>query len=121
MSEHDAQVTLFNWAKLEERKYPKLKKMFAIPNGGLRNKRVAGKLRMEGVKSGVLDILLPVKTDSYSGLFIEMKFGRNKLTDNQKIWKEYFEEEGFQTAVCYSWVEARDIIIDYLKPGGINA
>lgn len=115
MSEHQAQVNLFNWAKLEERKYPKLKKMFAIPNGGLRNKTVAAKLRAEGVKAGVLDILLPVKTASFPGLFIEMKFGKNKLTDNQKVWKKYFEEEGFATAVCYEWYEAKDVIIDYLK------
>lgn len=86
--------------------------MFSIPNGGKRKNGWWEKT--EGLKSGVLDILLPVKTASFSGLFIEMKFGKNKLTGNQKIWKEWFEEEGFQTAVCYSWIEARDAVIDYL-------
>ena len=113
MSEHQAQVNLFNWAKLEERRLPKLKKMFAIPNGG---KRKSGWWeKTEGLKSGVLDILLPVKTASHSGLFIEMKWGKNKLTANQKVWKEWFEEEGFATAVCYEWYEARDVILKYLK------
>lgn len=114
MSEHQEQVNLFSWARIHETKHPKLKRMFAIPNGGLRNKLVAKKLKAEGVKAGVLDILLPVKTACFPGLFIEMKFGKNTLTDNQKVWKKWFEEEDFKTAVCYSWIEAVTVVVEYL-------
>ena len=38
MSEHDEQVALFEWAALREAEIPELALLFAIPNGGLRNK-----------------------------------------------------------------------------------
>jgi hypothetical protein len=83
-SEHLEQVKLFNWRNLNLDKYPQLKNMFAIPNGGHRFIGVAKKLKSEGVQAGVLDVFLahPVKNiqiifKGYSGLFIEMKFGKN--------------------------------------------
>ena len=126
MSEHNEQVALFKWAKLQEKKYPCLRLMFAIPNGGHRHKLTAMKLKAEGVKAGVLDVFLPVpmqkKTYGFNtgwipGLWIEMKYGKNKLTEEQKQWKADFEAQGFQTALCYSWVEAKDTIINYLSIG----
>ncbi len=56
MSEHQEQCALFHWAAHMESKHPQLGLLFAIPNGGLRNKLVARKLKMEGVKAGVLEI-----------------------------------------------------------------
>jgi hypothetical protein len=48
-SEHDEQVALFEMIRLYQTKYPPLKNCFAIPNGGLRHKVVAAKLKAEGV------------------------------------------------------------------------
>lgn len=113
MSEHDEQVALFDWARLNESKHPQLKMLFAIPNGGLRNMVVAKKLKREGVKAGVPDMFLAVRTRTRSGLFIEMKFGKNKTTKEQDEWIQKLNGV-FYTAVCYSFEEAKQVIIDYL-------
>lgn len=114
MSEHQEQKWLFEWAWKLERLHPQLGLMFAVPNGGLRNKLVAKKLKAEGVKSGVPDIFLAVPKDSYHGLFIEMKFGKNKATENQTKWLNNLWAQGYETAICYSWGDAKDIICKYL-------
>ena len=116
-SEHLEQVKLFNWAELSEKKYPQLRNMFAIANGGHRHLFVAKKLKSEGVRKGVLDIFLGHPTEKYSGLFIEMKFGRNKLTKEQKEWTERLTQAGYKCSLCYSFEEARDEILNYLKEG----
>jgi hypothetical protein len=119
--EHTEQVALVNWARANEGKYPELRNLFAIPNGGHRHLSVAKKLKAEGVRKGVLDIFLahPVKNiqiifKGYSGLFIEMKFGKNKLTKEQKEWIERLTQAGYKCSVCYSFEEARDKILNYL-------
>lgn len=115
--EHQHQVALFQWARLHERKMPELKLLFAVPNGGLRNPAVAGKLKAEGVKAGVPDILLPVARKGYYGLAIEMKSRTGRLGDDQKEWLRALEDVNWKTAVCYSEKEASAVITDYLNLG----
>lgn len=114
VTEHDEQVALFEWAALSEKNHPELKWMFAIPNGGQRHIVVAKKLKDEGVKPGVPDIFLPKANKKYLGLFIEMKVGKNKLTQNQETWIEALSQLGYACAVCYSVEEAIVDIEEYL-------
>jgi hypothetical protein len=115
--EHQHQVALFRWAKLQCA-YPELDLLFAIPNGGHRNKATAGKLKAEGVKAGVPDLFLPVQRGGYAGLFIEMKAGRNKPTLEQASWHLKLSHQGYRVSVCYGWEAARDLIVAYL--GGLE-
>ena len=120
--ESKEQQALFTWAKLNENKIPQLKLMFHIPNGGKRNAREAARLKREGVKAGVPDIFLPVSQVNkinnmmsiYNGLFIEMKINKNKPTKNQKKWIDALTAYGYKVEICYSWIEAANIICDYL-------
>lgn len=133
--EHQEQVALFNWAKFCENKCPLLRMMFSIPNGGKRHITVARKLKAEGVKAGVPDIFLPVPVEGFvketseesekfysgilkpvkiPGLFIEMKVGKNKLTENQVGWFNELKKHGYQYNICYSWIEAAKVICEYL-------
>lgn len=114
MSEHTEQVSLFNWAKVHETRHPELGLLHAIPNGGDRHPAVAAKLKAEGVKSGVPDMFLPVPTPFFHGLYIEMKFGRNKLSPAQKEWRGYLLEQGYNHHVCYTWICAARVICVYL-------
>jgi hypothetical protein len=123
-TEHGHQTALFCWAAMVVRQghFPCLQFMFAIPNGGERNIAVAGKLKAEGVKRGVFDIFLPyaapapgVPRHFYNGLFVEMKIKPNKLTDEQQQFMSDMLRGGYQCAVCYSWMEARDAIIAYIQ------
>ncbi|MEW3513964.1 VRR-NUC domain-containing protein [Clostridium butyricum] len=109
------QATLIQWCNLQSCKYSELKLIFAIPNGGYRNKAEARKLKATGTKSGVPDLFLPVPRSQKYGLFIEMKVGRNKCTENQKKWIRKLLEQGYEVKVCYSCEEAIQIIKKYLN------
>lgn len=62
-------------------------RIFAIPNGGARSKTTAGRLKAEGVSSGVPDLFVPAWR-----LWIEMKRETGgKLSPNQKDWIKYLK------------------------------
>lgn len=123
-SEHSEQVALFQWAYSSEHKYPELALLFAIPNGAklpwIRNKKghrfssEAMRLKAEGLKSGVPDIMLPVARLNYCGLFIEMKIKGNKPTDNQMRWHLLLEGQRYRVVVCYGFEEAKNALLTYL-------
>jgi hypothetical protein len=115
-TESNEQQELFKWAKLSECKYPDLRWLHAIPNGGLRNKVTAARLQREGVKPGVPDICLPVPRGAYKGLYIEMKRVRGGIASgNQKGWIIGLCRNGYCARICEGWVEAKDLILWYLE------
>ncbi len=126
MSEHDEQVAVFEWAKVMvmSGRCPELALMFAIPNGGKRPKRRdrhgnwyspgGVKMKAEGEKPGVLDMMLPVACQGYHGMFIEMKFGRNKLTPEQQAWARALAAQRYFVIVAYDAQEAIEKISRYL-------
>lgn len=113
-AEHDEQVALFRWADMLSVAYPELRWMFAIPNSARRSPRQGAWMKAEGLRSGVWDIFLPAPKEQWSGLFLEMKAGKNKLTDNQKAFRSALEKK-YRFAVCYNWIEAKIAILDYLE------
>ena len=111
-NEHWEQSRLFEWAEDK----PELSVMYAIPNGGHRDIRVAVKLKEEGVKAGVPDICLPVARNGNHGLYIELKrrkYGR--VSADQLKWLEALMREGYACAVCCGWEMARDVIEEYMR------
>ena len=102
---------------------PELARCFAIPNGGLRDKITAAKLKHEGVKSGVPDVFLPLPCRSYAGLFIEMKRSGDKATkrragvtsDSQDEWIAYLRSVGYAVSVCFDWRSAARDIQSYVQ------
>jgi hypothetical protein len=120
--EHIEQVSLFKRIAMSEEKYSELKTIFAVPNGGKRAKLTAYKLKEEGAKAGVPDILVPIRGWEYGnmgyvellGLWIEMKVKPNKPTESQNWWLKELEKNGYRTVVCYSWIEAWNEIVKYL-------
>lgn len=115
VSEHQEQCSLITWTAYASVTYPELDLLFAIPNGGKRQRVIAAKLKAEGVKSGVPDLMLPVARGNYHGLFVEMKRKDGKESPNQKVWRERLIAENYQAIVCHSWLEAKDAIIFYLN------
>ncbi len=113
-SEDTEQINVMEWARWNVNKYPELKWLHHIPNGGSRNKREAVKLKQMGVKAGVSDICLPYPKGIYCGLYIEMKFGNNRKTEEQKAFLQDMEEAGHFVATCYSAEDAVKVIEEYL-------
>lgn len=112
------QQWLFNWAKGAAHKYPELEQMFHIPNGGLRNKTTAKRLKLEGVKAGIPDIFLPAARRGFHGLFIEMKSAKGVLSQAQKERIQYLTGAGYAVCICRSYQEAAQELQDYLKKEG---
>jgi len=113
MSEHDEQVTLFQILALYEERYPILRWIFAIPNGGKRHPATAMKMKAEGVKRGIPDICIPYPVDEWAGCYVEMKFGKGRLTKEQQEFIEAFQNT-HKIYVCYSAIEAAHAIGKYL-------
>ncbi len=113
-SESNEQISLFEWCEYSLGKYPELKLLFHVPNGGYRSTATAGRMKAEGVKAGVPDLFLPVARQGYHGLFIEMKAGRNKPTVYQTQWLENLSVQGYLAVVCYGWEEAAKVLTEYL-------
>ena len=102
-NEHDIQCAFIDWCRLNETRLPGLRLAFAVPNGGMRNKIVAAKLKAEGVRAGVLDWLCPVPVAGFNGLAIEFKRGNNGMTKSQQEFAELLEKiAGWHVSVCFS-------------------
>lgn len=113
-SEATEQEIVINWCEYNSPRHPELKLIYHVPNGGSRNQLEAVNLKRQGVKAGVPDLNLPVALNGFHGLYIEMKFGKNKTTEKQNWWLEQLEKQGYKTAVCYGADEAIDTIKEYL-------
>lgn len=113
--EEAEQAALFEWAAYKSGQWPELAYMFHIPNGGLRSKTTAARMKAAGVKPGVPDIFLPVTRGRYAGLFIEIKYGKNKPSPEQQRYLDLLEREGYAVAVCYGCDEAIESITAYLR------
>jgi hypothetical protein len=116
MSEHSHQAALFQWARLPAviAAFPGIDLLEASLNGVHLSKAQAGKAYAAGMLRGALDLNLPVARSGFHGLRIEMKFGRNKMTDDQKWYAARLIEEGWRVETCWDWTHARDIIAEYL-------
>ena len=108
------QKTLFEFLAMIEGHEPRLQYMFHVPNGGHRHPAVAAQMKAAGVKRGVPDILFPIAFGQYHGLAIEMKAGINRTTKEQVVWLDVLEEQGWRTQVCYGWVDAAILIVEYI-------
>lgn len=87
-------------------------------------------LRADGVLAGVPDLFVAKQNHSgiatwhsapnkwtygYSGLFIEMKSKKGKLSDSQVDVINKLSAEGYKCEVCYSSEEAMKVIDEYLS------
>lgn len=114
MSEHEHQAALFSFVRLYQDQIPELRLLFAIPNGGWRHIATAKRLKDEGVRKGIPDMMFPVARQGYHGLFIEIKVGRNCPTIDQQAWIDALTNQGYRCEVCYSWTEAVQVIWRFL-------
>lgn len=115
-TEFSQQVALFAWAAENKPLFPALDMLFAIKNEEKSGSAILGaRAKVSGVRAGVPDIFLACPYAHYAGLFIEMKKKGGTVSGVQKEWHEKLRHVGYGVAVCYSWEEARDVIVDYLE------
>lgn len=76
--------------------------LYAIPNGGRRNAFEGQRLKKQGVMAGVSDLHLIYKRKIF---FIEVKAGKGKQSESQKLFQRDVEERGFEYWTVYSTME----------------
>ena len=109
------QAKVIAWARANENNYPYLWMLHSSLNGVKMTKAQAGRAIAQGMLSGVPDLFLPVPKNGYHGLFIEMKYGSNKVTENQEKFLQNAANVGYAVSVCYSANEAIKRIKDYYQ------
>lgn len=110
--EHRIQCACVNWFRLQ---YPThASALFAVPNGGRRDRVSGAKLKAEGVLPGVSDLILLVARGDYHALLIEMKTSKGKQSPAQKVWQREMESRGYRYIVCHSFDEFMEEVNDYL-------
>lgn len=112
--EDTEQEAVISWANWHLQEYPALKWLHHIPNGGKRNAAEAARFKAQGVKAGVSDLFLPAARGGYFGLYIEMKYGKNKPTDQQREFIADMQQAGYDAQVAYGADEAITILREYL-------
>lgn len=117
MTEAKHQATIFKWAKQPSvrTKWPELKLLHHVPNGGTRDAVEGRHLKEQGVKSGVPDLCLPVARGQYHGLYIELKTEVGSPSENQLWWGEQLLNQGYMWEVCYGWEAAVRVLEWYLS------
>ncbi len=113
--------------------------LFHVPNGSMLGDTKQGRiirakmLKSAGMVSGVVDCFLSVPVQVKTphlitpsrwlhGCYIEFKkplvrtMAQGGLSDAQQEFIGYAMGRGYACHVCYSWEEARDVVLDYLRP-----
>lgn len=92
--------------------YPQLRYcIWAVPNGGLRNKMEALKMKATGTLKGVWDLHIFYRGHFY---IIETKVGSNKLSPEQIKWRDIMVSQGAKAFVYYNMEEGKKIIDEIL-------
>ena len=86
---------------------------FHVPNGGLRNKREAAKLKRMGVLPGVADIVIVLSNGRT--VFVEVKMPAGKLSKDQNEFRMFCNARNFPYFIIRSISEAEK----YFKSFGI--
>lgn len=119
--EQDEQERLFRWVRAHELDYPELKHVRGSLNGVFLHPNVAKTAYAMGMRKGEWDIYIDVPKDvevgntcfSAAGMYIEMKWGKNKLTLEQKTFRAE-RQLTHDFRVCYSAKSAAECILHYL-------
>lgn len=112
-SESGHQKALFCFLRDQYGIIPDIDRVFAVPNGGKRDKITAGRMRAEGAKRGVPDILWPVWRGQYCGLALELKIQGNTTSDQQNEWITFLRRQGWYAVSVVGWHDAAQVIMSY--------
>jgi hypothetical protein len=111
--ERQIQIRVYQWFIYQ---YPKYNKLCTHPpNGGRRDVREAALFKKMGVLAGVPDLVFFIARGGYHGLFIEFKLPGEKLSPHQREVIKSLKAQNYKVEVCYSDVEAIEIIKNYLE------
>jgi len=118
--EGQEQAVVIRWLLGEKMRGTKVGQLYDViyhpPNGGLRNKREAGRLKHQGVKAGVSDLVVMDARGGWHGLYLEFKATPPRhapLADSQRDWLALAESRGYCAALARGFEEAKAVLREY--------
>lgn len=72
-------------------------------------------MKRQGMKPGVSDICLPYASGKYNNLYVELKVGNGKASDNQLKFVDMINSIGGKAVVVYGSEAAIELITAYLE------
>lgn len=111
--EHRLQAACVQWFNLQ---FPHLRsRLFAVPNGGRRDAVTGAKLKAEGVRAGVADLILLRTNARHGALLIEMKTPTGRQSERQKAWQQELTQTGeYRYVICRSLTDFQREVSTYL-------
>lgn len=91
------------------------KLLFSVPNGGSRNPIEARNMKLQGIKSGVADVILLVPKKGFASLCMEFKTATGKQSEEQKEFQRQAEACGSKYVIVRSVASAIETVKEYLK------
>ena len=92
--------------------------IYHVPNGGHRVKAVAAKLKAQGVKAGIPDLVLPMARGGFFGLYIEFKAtppNDAAISSSQHERIRKLNAQGYLAVVCRGHFDSMEQIRAYLR------
>lgn len=116
--EHNMQAACVRWFRLQYSCLSAL--LFAVPNGGRRDRVTGAKLKAEGALAGVADILLLCPSSRYHGLCIEFKTLTGRQSEAQKTFQHKVEGAGYAYCVVRSVDDFINVVEAYFSGEAIG-
>ena len=114
--EHQLQVQCVKWFG---HAHPELQgRLFAVPNGGRRDRATGAMLKAEGVVAGVADLILLKPNNTHGALLIEMKTAENnsRQSEAQRKWQKCVTSyDEYKYVVTRSFEAFVDAVETYLN------
>ncbi len=110
---HASKIGHLPGGKLEQLRF-----VFAVPNGAaLKDRRHGSIQKARGLTRGVWDIMVPIPSKGFHGMFLELKSSGDgaKLSKEQEQFGAHIRAVGFAADVQIGWQNAAKSIFQYLE------
>lgn len=111
--EGELQVVVVSWSHYRS-KDPRLVSLFAIQNERPGSQAYRIEMILKGMRPGVSDLLLPVSSGPFLGLWLELKFDTHDVTDEQSTFLQEMISLGWASEVIYTLRQYQTFVQNYL-------
>ena len=112
-SEHDIQVRFVKYLDFKKVLYSSTANGIFLKDRKTAH-RIMNKMKAEGLKTGLPDILIFEPRGGFNGLMIELKSKTGKTSDDQKKWIKALNDRGYKALVCKGLDSAINSLETYL-------
>lgn len=106
-------INIVNWFNYQ---FPELKDdLHHFANERKCSPQTGRLLKRMGVKKGVADFFLALPLNGKAGLWLELKVGKNKMTEEQVQFLQRKLDRGYECVCVWGFENAREFFLNYLK------